>query len=238
MRDCDNLRISLNPFCPHNIGIELPVLAQASALRALVAEDVGDGVPAGGERNIAVFCGHHAGEGGCHFRAERYLAAAAVGEGVGLLIHDLVRCLSAIQLCMFQNARAVFLVAKKIAHALHVFGEVAEDKLVYRIKKGVFVIECTGERIPTKEANESDSRYLFEVDKNWTVDGPVPANLAGYVNHSCEPNTEAQIEDGRIFYYATCDIKSGEELTIDYGEEYFKEFIEPVGCRCDSCLRG
>ncbi|HEY4526905.1 MAG TPA: SET domain-containing protein-lysine N-methyltransferase, partial [Candidatus Paceibacterota bacterium] len=63
------------------------------------------------------------------------------------------------------------------------------------IKKGVFVIEYTGERIPTKEANESDSRYLFEVDKNWTVDGPVPANLAGYVNHSCEPNTEAQIED-------------------------------------------
>ena len=109
---------------------------------------------------------------------------------------------------------------------------------VESIKKGERILEYTGEKIPTKEANESDSRYLFEVDKNWTVDGPVPANLAGYVNHSCEPNTEAQIEDGRIFYYATCDIKSGEELTIDYGEEYFKEFIEPVGCRCDSCLRG
>ena len=109
---------------------------------------------------------------------------------------------------------------------------------VESIKKGERVLEYTGEKIPTKEANESDSRYLFEVDKNWTVDGPVPANLAGYVNHSCEPNTEATIEDGRIFYYATRNIRSGEELTVDYGEEYFKEFIEPMGCKCDGCVHG
>ena len=106
------------------------------------------------------------------------------------------------------------------------------------IKKGVFVIEYTGERIPTKAANESDSRYLFEIDKKWTIDGPVPENIAGYVNHSCDPNIEAVIEDGRIFYYAARDITSGEELTIDYGEEYFKEFIEPAGCKCEGCLRG
>lgn len=104
------------------------------------------------------------------------------------------------------------------------------------IKKGDRILEYTGNRIPTKEANESDSRYLFEIDRNWTIDGPVPDNIAGYVNHACDPNTEAVIEDHRIFYYATRDIASGEELTIDYGDEYFKEFIEPVGCKCESCL--
>ncbi len=104
------------------------------------------------------------------------------------------------------------------------------------IKRGERVLEYTGNRIPTKEANESDSRYLFEINRNWTIDGPVPANLAGYVNHSCDPNTEAEIEDGHIFYVAVSDITSGEELTIDYGEEYFDEFIKPVGCKCAHCL--
>ncbi|HEY4527230.1 MAG TPA: SET domain-containing protein [Candidatus Paceibacterota bacterium] len=107
---------------------------------------------------------------------------------------------------------------------------------VESIKKGERILEYTGDRIPTKEANESDSRYLFEIDKTWTIDGPVPENIAGYVNHSCDPNIEAVIEDGRIFYSAIRAIKSGEELTIDYGEEYFKEFIEPVGCRCADCI--
>jgi len=107
---------------------------------------------------------------------------------------------------------------------------------VKQIKKGERILEYTGKRIPTKEANESDSRYLFEINRYWTIDGPVPENIAGYVNHACDPNTEAQIEDGRIFYYATRDIESGEELTIDYGEEYFDEFIKPIGCRCEHCL--
>lgn len=105
------------------------------------------------------------------------------------------------------------------------------------IKKGERILEYTGNRIPTKEADESDSRYLFEIDRKWTIDGPVPENIAGYVNHACDPNTEAVIEDDRIFYYATRDIESGEELTIDYGEEYFDEFIKPIGCRCESCVK-
>lgn len=106
------------------------------------------------------------------------------------------------------------------------------------IEKGEFILEYIGERIPTKDANKSGSRYLFEIDENWTIDGPVPENIAGYANHSCDPNTQAVIEDGRILYYAKRDIDSGEEITLDYGEEYFKEFIEPVGCHCESCLDG
>ena len=104
------------------------------------------------------------------------------------------------------------------------------------IKEGEFILEYTGEKIPTATADESGSRYLFVVDDDWTVDGQVPANTAGYINHGCDPNTEAIIEDDRINIYATRDIESGEELTIDYGEEYFDEYIAPVGCKCEDCL--
>ena len=33
------------------------------------------------------------------------------------------------------------------------------------IKKGEFILEYTGKRLPTKIANEMDSRYLFEIDR-------------------------------------------------------------------------
>ena len=29
---------------------------------------------------------------------------------------------------------------------------------------------------------------------------------------------------------------SGEELTYDYGKEYFNEFIKPIGCKCVKCI--
>lgn len=105
------------------------------------------------------------------------------------------------------------------------------------IKKGDFILEYTGRRIPTKIADESPSRYLFEIDDKWTIDGPPEINLAGYINHSCEPSVEAEIAEGddgedRINIYAIRNIKAGEELLIDYGEEYYDEFIRPVGCKC------
>lgn len=106
------------------------------------------------------------------------------------------------------------------------------------IKKGDFILEYTGVKIPTEIADKSDSRYLFEIDETWTLDGPPPENVAGYINHDCHPNVKAEVEDGRIMIYAQKDIAIGEELTIDYDSEYFDEFIRPVGCKCASCEKG
>ena len=102
------------------------------------------------------------------------------------------------------------------------------------ISSGDFIIEYTGKRITTLEADTHTGRYLFEVDDDWTLDGDTKDNLAKYINHSCEPNTEAEVEDGHVNMYAARDIQAGEELTIDYGDEYFDEFIKPVGCKCGS----
>ena len=101
------------------------------------------------------------------------------------------------------------------------------------IAKGDFIVEYTGVRIPTKEANEHQGRYLFEVEgTDWTVDGEPSSSPAKYINHSCDPNAEARVEDEHINMYAVRDIKREEEITIDYGQEYFDEFIKPIGCRC------
>jgi hypothetical protein len=100
------------------------------------------------------------------------------------------------------------------------------------IRKGDFILEYTGKKISTKDAESITTRYLFEIDEQWTIDGSVRSNTARYINHSCDPNTEAQIEEGRIMIYAAKRIAKGEELTIDYDQEYYDEFIKPHGCKC------
>ena len=107
------------------------------------------------------------------------------------------------------------------------------------IKKGIFLLEYTGIPMPTSEADEHPGRYLFEVDEDITLDGDTDDNTAKYINHSCDPNVEAEIDEdaegkGHINIYATRAIRAGEELLIDYGDEYFDEFIQPIGCRCGS----
>ena len=103
------------------------------------------------------------------------------------------------------------------------------------IKKGARIIEYVGEKITAEEANKRGGKYLFEINTKWTIDGTNRKNTARYVNHSCDPNCEAENRGGRIFIFAKKDIKEGDELTYDYGQEYFDEHIKPHGCRCASC---
>ncbi len=100
------------------------------------------------------------------------------------------------------------------------------------IKNGEFILEYTGQKIPTPVADTSKSRYLFEIDEMWTIDGSPQSNTARYINHCCDPNTEAEITNGKILIHATRDIQKCEEITIDYDLEYYDEFIRPVGCKC------
>lgn len=102
------------------------------------------------------------------------------------------------------------------------------------IAKGGFIAEYTGTKVASKAADDSKSRYLFEIDDEWTIDAQDGGGVARFINHSCEPNTEAEIEDSRINIYAVRHIRKGEEITIDYGEEYYDEFIRPFGCKCSA----
>ncbi len=102
-------------------------------------------------------------------------------------------------------------------------------------KKGERVIEYVGRVISIAEEYTSRSKYLFEVNKRKTIDGVERSNIARYINHSCRPNCEPEIERGRVYIDAVKSIKAGDELSYDYGEEYFNEHIKPHSCRCVKC---
>lgn len=104
------------------------------------------------------------------------------------------------------------------------------------LAKGEVIIEYLGDMISTKQANERPNRYLFEINSRWTIDGSARSNTARYINHACKPNCEAEQRGKRIFICAQRTIAAGEELTFNYGKEYFDEYIKPVGCKCTTCL--
>lgn len=103
------------------------------------------------------------------------------------------------------------------------------------IPEGSFIIEYVGDVITRKEADWRGGKYLFETSANRYIDGKARSNKARYINHSCKPNCEIEILRGRVLVFAARDIDDGEELSYDYGEEYFDEIIKPAGCGCISC---
>ena len=98
------------------------------------------------------------------------------------------------------------------------------------------LIEYTGRVISKEEETKSRSRYLFTISCSKTIDGAERANIARYINHSCDPNAEAVIHKGRVYIFSIRPITKGEAISYDYGEEYFEEYLSKGRCRCDSCL--
>lgn len=92
------------------------------------------------------------------------------------------------------------------------------------IPAGTRVVEYLGERISHEEADaryeekgqDDGHTFLFVVDDKICIDAGVDGNEARYINHSCDPNCETIIEDGRVFIDAIREIRPGEELGYDY----------------------
>ena len=113
-----------------------------------------------------------------------------------------------------------------------------------RIRQGTRIIEYTGERLTPSAAAaryDDDRRepphvLLFTVDQRTFIDAGVGGNEARYVNHSCAPNCEAVIEQGRVYLEALRTITAGEELTYDYqlecGRRPRAEWERRYACRC------
>jgi uncharacterized protein len=107
------------------------------------------------------------------------------------------------------------------------------------IEKGAFIVEYSGRRIPTAQAQRLEARgrrYMYEIDERWTVDGSSRRNIARYANHSCRPNAESDIVGGKVILRARRNIRAGEEITYHYGREYFELFLKRAGCKCAKCV--
>jgi uncharacterized protein len=113
------------------------------------------------------------------------------------------------------------------------------------IAAGEVVIEYTGEVITWAEAlrrhphdpSQPNHTFYFHIDDGRVIDGGVKGNSARWINHSCNPNCEADETDGgRVFVKALRDILPGEELNYDYGllidERYTVKLKKQFACHC------
>jgi uncharacterized protein len=106
------------------------------------------------------------------------------------------------------------------------------------IERGAFIIAYKGRCISNALAARLEARgarYLYEINSRWTIDGSSRRNIARYANHSCRPNAESDVVKGKVILRAIKNIKPGDEITYDYGEEYFELFLKPKGCKCVKC---
>ncbi|XP_055328853.1 histone-lysine N-methyltransferase SETDB2-like [Paramacrobiotus metropolitanus] len=127
-------------------------------------------------------------------------------------------------------------------------------RALQEIPKGSFVAEYAGVVASIKEEGTEEGEkwtdnnwYSFDImseqgPTNFFIDATTKGNVARFFNHSCEPNMMAfhvfyddnnPVLGMHICFFSTCDIKEREELTFDYGEDYWKAKLERgLGCDC------
>jgi len=107
------------------------------------------------------------------------------------------------------------------------------------IKKGTKIIRYFGPLLDSKKKKDDaiENKYLFELNNRWTIDGSVRENVARYINHACKPNAESDVRPRKrkVFIRAIKNIEPGEEINYDYGTDYFKAYLKPIGCKCAAC---
>ena len=121
------------------------------------------------------------------------------------------------------------------------------------IKKGDRIVRYKGKLRTHDEVDEEygdddedGHTFLFTLNDDYVVDANIDGNTARWINHSCDPNCEALIDehDGknrkkdRVVIEAIRDIKAGEELTYNYGitldERHTAHLKKVWECRCGS----
>lgn len=100
------------------------------------------------------------------------------------------------------------------------------------------IIEYIGLILTAEEADEKGGKYLMRLDDEYFIDGSPRSNRARYINHSCQPNAKVFRSGARVWIWSIRAIEAGEEITYDYGRNYFNRHIKPIGCKCAKCAPG
>jgi len=112
------------------------------------------------------------------------------------------------------------------------------------IRKGEFIIEYVGKAIQKKDLESlfesyqmERMHYMMSLDGDIYIDARKSGGLARYINHSCQPNCKLDRWKvsgvTRAVVFATADIPTGGELTIDY-KWIRKRGRPPTFCYCQS----
>ena len=116
------------------------------------------------------------------------------------------------------------------------------------IAEGESIVEYVGEVISWKEAlrrhphdpKDPNHTFYFHIDEERVIDAKYGGNSSRWINHSCDPNCEADEEDGKVVIKALRNIRAGEELNYDYGliidEPYTRKLKAEYPCWCGAGL--
>uniref|UniRef100_A0A8C7ZT11 Euchromatic histone-lysine N-methyltransferase 1b n=1 Tax=Oryzias sinensis TaxID=183150 RepID=A0A8C7ZT11_9TELE len=115
------------------------------------------------------------------------------------------------------------------------------------IPKGTFVCEYVGEIISEAEADMRQmDAYLFSLDDKpqdlYCIDARFYGNISRFLNHMCEPNlfacrvftTHQDLRFPHVAFFASENIKAGEELGFNYGDHFWEVKSKLFTCECGS----
>src|SRR3977135_402445 len=109
------------------------------------------------------------------------------------------------------------------------------------IKNGAKIVRYFGPLLDSRKKKDDaiENKYLFELNGRWTMYASVGKTIARYINHPCKPNAESDVKPRKrkVVIRAIKNIEPGEEINYDYGTDYFKAYLKPIGCKCDACER-
>ena len=101
------------------------------------------------------------------------------------------------------------------------------------VRKRLKIGEIRGESISVGEARiratRSERIMIVELSAKKAIDFSRSADPMRYTNHSCRPNAQLVIRNGRVEFYALRDIAPDAEITVDYGETHHDG---KLACRC------
>ncbi|CAG9807044.1 unnamed protein product [Chironomus riparius] len=118
-------------------------------------------------------------------------------------------------------------------------------KTLATIRRGVFILEYTGELMGNIEAGKREqTEYLFDLNMDrlshgfYTIDAFYYGNLARFINHSCDPNSSIWIisdctkdpKNQKLCIFALRQIEKDEEITIDYSPIESVPTTERMNC--------
>ncbi|XP_069561835.1 histone-lysine N-methyltransferase EHMT1 isoform X1 [Brachyistius frenatus] len=115
------------------------------------------------------------------------------------------------------------------------------------IPQGSFICEYVGEIISEAEAEmRQNDAYLFSLDDKpqdlYCIDARFYGNVSRFLNHMCEPNlfacrvftTHQDLRFPHIAFFASENIKAGEELGFNYGDHFWEVKSKLLSCECGS----
>ena len=129
----------------------------------------------------------------------------------------------------------------KLAHGLAIRKSIINGKGCFAtipFKRGRKIAEYAGERINDLEAQKRARKRrilrICDIDGRFSIDGSRGGNGTHYINHCCEPNAYMRTLYGHVLFFALRDIRTGEEITIDY-EQTLHPDSKRCFCGAESC---